>query len=70
MDRTLVIVRHGQSEWNLLNLFTGWRDVDLSAKGIDNDESLLEEPLSGLHISLQLRRETTKLPSASMARYR
>ena len=35
MDRTLVIVRHGQSEWNLLNLFTGWRDVDLSAKGIE-----------------------------------
>ncbi len=35
MDRTLVIVRHGQSEWNLLNLFTGWRDVDLSPKGIE-----------------------------------
>jgi 2,3-bisphosphoglycerate-dependent phosphoglycerate mutase len=35
MDRILVIVRHGQSEWNLLNLFTGWRDVDLSPKGIE-----------------------------------
>ena len=35
MDRTLVIVRHGQSEWNLLNLFTGWRDVDLSPKGVE-----------------------------------
>ena len=35
MDRTLVIVRHGQSEWNLLNLFTGWRDVDLSPNGIE-----------------------------------
>jgi 2,3-bisphosphoglycerate-dependent phosphoglycerate mutase len=35
MDCTLVIVRHGQSEWNLLNLFTGWRDVDLSPKGIE-----------------------------------
>jgi 2,3-bisphosphoglycerate-dependent phosphoglycerate mutase len=35
MDRTLVLVRHGQSEWNLQNLFTGWRDVDLSPKGID-----------------------------------
>ena len=35
MDRILVLVRHGQSEWNLLNLFTGWRDVDLSPKGID-----------------------------------
>ncbi len=35
MDRILVLVRHGQSEWNLLNLFTGWRDVDLSPKGVD-----------------------------------
>jgi 2,3-bisphosphoglycerate-dependent phosphoglycerate mutase len=34
MDRILVLVRHGQSEWNLKNLFTGWRDVDLSEKGI------------------------------------
>jgi 2,3-bisphosphoglycerate-dependent phosphoglycerate mutase len=34
MDRVLVLVRHGQSEWNLQNLFTGWRDVDLSEQGI------------------------------------
>jgi 2,3-bisphosphoglycerate-dependent phosphoglycerate mutase len=33
MPRTLVLVRHGQSEWNLKNLFTGWRDVGLSDKG-------------------------------------
>ncbi len=31
----LVILRHGQSTWNQLNLFTGWRDVDLTAKGAD-----------------------------------
>ncbi|HEY9575706.1 MAG TPA: 2,3-diphosphoglycerate-dependent phosphoglycerate mutase [Lachnospiraceae bacterium] len=30
----LVLVRHGQSEWNLQNRFTGWADVDLSEKGI------------------------------------
>ena len=29
-DRLLVLVRHGQSEWNLKNLFTGWKDPDLS----------------------------------------
>ena len=29
----LVIIRHGQSEWNKLNLFTGWSDVDLSPEG-------------------------------------
>ena len=33
-DRLLVLVRHGQSEWNLKNLFTGWRDVDLTDKGV------------------------------------
>jgi 2,3-bisphosphoglycerate-dependent phosphoglycerate mutase len=31
----LVLVRHGQSDWNLENLFTGWTDVDLSALGRD-----------------------------------
>ncbi len=34
-DRLLVLVRHGQSDWNLKNLFTGWRDPDLSPKGVD-----------------------------------
>ncbi len=35
MSGTLVLVRHGQSEWNLKNLFTGWRDIDLSAQGVE-----------------------------------
>ena len=34
MDRMMVLVRHGQSEWNLKNLFTGWRDVGLSEQGV------------------------------------
>jgi 2,3-bisphosphoglycerate-dependent phosphoglycerate mutase len=33
-DRILVLVRHGQSEWNLKNLFTGWKDVDLTEQGV------------------------------------
>jgi 2,3-bisphosphoglycerate-dependent phosphoglycerate mutase len=33
-ERLLVLVRHGQSEWNLKNLFTGWRDIDLTENGI------------------------------------
>jgi 2,3-bisphosphoglycerate-dependent phosphoglycerate mutase len=33
MDRILVLVRHGQSDWNLKNLFTGWEDPDLTSKG-------------------------------------
>ena len=32
-DRLLVLLRHGQSEWNLKNLFTGWKDPDLTDKG-------------------------------------
>ncbi|WP_295968237.1 2,3-bisphosphoglycerate-dependent phosphoglycerate mutase [uncultured Bartonella sp.] len=35
MSRILVLVRHGQSEWNLKNLFTGWKDPDLSEKGLE-----------------------------------
>lgn len=37
MDRmaTLVLLRHGESEWNSKNLFTGWVDVDLTDKGVE-----------------------------------
>ncbi|MBP3709764.1 MAG: 2,3-diphosphoglycerate-dependent phosphoglycerate mutase [Treponema sp.] len=35
----LVLVRHGESEWNKLNLFTGWTDVDLSEKGHEEAKS-------------------------------
>jgi 2,3-bisphosphoglycerate-dependent phosphoglycerate mutase len=33
-ERLLVLVRHGESEWNKKNLFTGWRDIDLTDNGI------------------------------------
>lgn len=33
MTATLILLRHGESEWNLANVFTGWVDVDLSEKG-------------------------------------
>ncbi len=35
MTGTLILVRHGQSEWNLKNLFTGWRNPDLTEQGIE-----------------------------------
>ena len=35
MERLLVLARHGQSEWNLKNLFTGWRNPDLTALGVE-----------------------------------
>lgn len=34
-DRLLALVRHGQSEWNAKNLFTGWRDPDLTELGLE-----------------------------------
>jgi 2,3-bisphosphoglycerate-dependent phosphoglycerate mutase len=34
MDNVLVLVRHGESEWNKLNLFTGWKNPDLSELGV------------------------------------
>jgi 2,3-bisphosphoglycerate-dependent phosphoglycerate mutase len=34
MSNVLVLVRHGESEWNKLNLFTGWRDPDLTETGV------------------------------------
>lgn len=38
MNNVLVLVRHGESEWNRLNLFTGWRDPDLTDKGVAEAE--------------------------------
>jgi 2,3-bisphosphoglycerate-dependent phosphoglycerate mutase len=35
MTHLMVLCRHGQSEWNLKNLFTGWKDPDLTALGIE-----------------------------------
>lgn len=33
-NKKLILLRHGESQWNALNLFTGWVDVDLSDKGV------------------------------------
>lgn len=34
MTAKLILLRHGESEWNAKNLFTGWVDVDINEKGI------------------------------------
>jgi 2,3-bisphosphoglycerate-dependent phosphoglycerate mutase len=39
MTGTLILVRHGESEWNLKNLFTGWRNPDLTEKGVREAKS-------------------------------
>jgi len=59
--RTLVLLRHGESQWNLENLFTGWYDVDLSAKGetqaVEAGRLMAERGLlpDVLHTSVQVR---------------
>lgn len=45
----LILLRHGQSVWNLENRFTGWIDVDLTLKGIDEAKSAGEK-LQGTHL--------------------
>ena len=41
--KTLVLLRHGESDWNRENRFTGWTDVDLSAKGVQEALSAGDE---------------------------
>jgi 2,3-bisphosphoglycerate-dependent phosphoglycerate mutase len=65
MTHTLVLLRHGESEWNAKNLFTGWVDVDLTAKGrdeaVEGGRQLVAAGLlpDVLHTSLQRRAITT-----------
>jgi 2,3-bisphosphoglycerate-dependent phosphoglycerate mutase len=52
-ERLLVLVRHGQSEWNLKNLFTGWRDVDLTELGVkEAREAGRKLKAQGLHFDV------------------
>jgi 2,3-bisphosphoglycerate-dependent phosphoglycerate mutase len=65
MSYTLILLRHGESDWNAKNLFTGWVDVDLTDKGraeaVRGGELLVEAGLvpDVVHTSLQRRAITT-----------
>ncbi len=65
MTHTLVLLRHGESDWNAKNLFTGWVDVDLTDKGraeaVDGGRQLVEAGIlpDVVHTSLQRRAITT-----------
>lgn len=64
-ESTLVLLRHGESEWNALNLFTGWVDVDLTEKGraeaVRSGELMVQENVlpDVLYTSLLRRAITT-----------
>ena len=74
MTYTLVLLRHGESEWNAKNLFTGWVDVDLTEKGraeaVRGGELLAEAGLlpDVVHTSLLRRAITTAQPRARRRR--
>ena len=57
----LILLRHGESEWNLINKFTGWTDIDLTSNGIEeakfSGQQLLKENIDihAFHTSLLLR---------------
>jgi len=53
MDRLLVLCRHGQSEWNLKDLFTGWKDPDLTDKGVEEARAAGQR-LSALGLSFDV----------------
>ena len=49
----LILVRHGQSEWNEKNLFTGWKNPTLTLKGV-NEANLAGDKIKGLKINFDL----------------
>src|SRR6201986_5020605 len=60
-DRLLVLVRHGQSEWNLKNLFTGWRDVGLTEKGVAEAHNAGQKlKAEGLHFDVAFTSELVR----------
>ena len=71
--RTLILLRHGESEWNAKNLFTGWVDVPLTEKGrveaVSGGEQLVEAGLlpDVVHTSLLRRAITTAHLSLDVA---
>lgn len=66
----LILMRHGQSEWNLQNLFTGWVDIPLSSKGIqealDGGTKIRKEPIDIIFTSSLIRAQMTAMLAMSV----
>jgi 2,3-bisphosphoglycerate-dependent phosphoglycerate mutase len=61
----LILMRHGESLWNSYNLFTGWVDIPLSAKGIDEalrgGDAIRDEPIDVIFTSTLIRAQMTAM---------
>ena len=61
----LILMRHGQSQWNLLNLFTGWVDIPLSTLGIqeslEGGRLIQDEPIDIIYTSTLIRAQMTAM---------
>lgn len=59
----LILMRHGESEWNRKNLFTGWVDIPLSKKGIEESliggEKIRDIPIDVIYVSSLIRSQMT-----------
>ena len=65
----LILMRHSQSAWNALNLFTGWVDVPLSKQGIDDaikaGQDIADLQIDEIHTSLLIRAQMTAMIAMS-----
>ena len=61
----LILMRHGQSMWNAANLFTGWVDVPLTNKGIEEaingGKEIASLPIDEVHVSTLIRAQMTAM---------
>ncbi len=66
----LIMMRHGQSQWNKLNLFTGWVDIPLSREGIEESlkggELIAEIPIDIIFVSSLIRAQMTAMLAMSL----
>lgn len=70
MQSMLILLRHGQSEWNKKNLFTGWVDIPLSPEGIEEALSagkrIADLPIDLIFISSLIRSQMTAMIAMSL----
>lgn len=66
----LILMRHGQSQWNLYNVFTGWVDIPLSTKGIEEalegGRQIKDMPIDMIFTSSLIRAQMTAMLAMSM----